>query len=432
MLNNKSHIAASSILFLVIVFSYIIMAVKFPLAYIAATYEDFFGEWAQVFFFVTVFILSLRLCFIKSKFRVFFMVLALASFYTFMEEISWGQRIFNISPPEIFLKHNLQRETNIHNFLTGPYSTASKSFLEYALFTGLVLYGSVFPYALTKGVRLARWIESKSLPSPPLYLWPYFVLSAVLELGILSFNEAEIAEILIPTGLSIFLLHYIFTYKSASLSETYIMTPLDSTRSRRLAIAICGIFLLVAIASTGATYGSYSSPRLKSKMDAKFVNGIEKFAGRYKRYEMWDTAIRLYAMMDEKEPGRPSIQRNLAYCYSMTGNTDREKHYIDKAFEIDLEKLNETSRSISTNLSIARTYNQTEKFGKESYHLDRALDIALERVKNKPNSASAAYWLGKTYEQRGNDKSAFKYFEQAFILKPHKKKYRKAYMKARN
>ncbi len=432
MSKKTPHIIVSSLLFLIIVCSYIIMAVKFPLAYIVATYEDFFGEWAQVFFFVAVFIISLRLVFIKSKFRVFFIILALSSFYTFMEEISWGQRIFNITSPEFFMKHNLQRETNIHNFLTGPYSTSIKNVVEYILSTALILYGLIYPFALTIRVRFAQWIESKGLLPPPLYLWPYFVFSAVLELGILGFNEAEIAEILIPFGLSISLLHYLFAYNSEASSDTDKWTSIDSSKSRKLALAICGIFFFVVILSTGATYASYSSPRLKNKMDSKFFNGVEKFAGRYKRYKIWDTAIYLYKIIDRKEPNRPSIQRKLAYCYRKIINPEKEKHYIEKAFDIDREKLENMPTSISANLSIARTYKQVGNLKKEKYHLDKTLDIALKRVKNKPMSASSAYWLGKTYVQLGNNRLALTYYEKAFKLRPHKKKYRKAYMKTKN
>ena len=163
-------------------------------------------------------------------------------------------------------------------------------------------------------------------------------------------------------------------------------------------------------------------------MDRKLVNGIEKFAGRYKHYKMWDTAIRLYNTIDEKEPERPSIQRKLAYCYGKTGRPEKEEYYIERAFEIDLERLEERHVSISANLSIAQTYQQIGNLKKEKYHLDQALDIALERVKNRPGSASSAYWLGKAYEQRGDTRSAFMHYEKAFNIKPLKK-YRKAYMR---
>ena len=33
------------------------------------------------------------------------------------EEISWGQRIFNVESPDFFVKHNSQGETNLHNLV---------------------------------------------------------------------------------------------------------------------------------------------------------------------------------------------------------------------------------------------------------------------------------------------------------------------------
>jgi hypothetical protein len=35
-----------------------------------------------------------------------------------MEEVSWGQQIFNWAAPEFFEKYNTQRETNLHNFFS--------------------------------------------------------------------------------------------------------------------------------------------------------------------------------------------------------------------------------------------------------------------------------------------------------------------------
>ncbi len=137
MLRNRTHIIISSLLFVIITGSYIVMALKFPIAYIKATFEDFYGEWAQVFLFAAVFILSLKLAFARSRFRIFFILLALACFFTFMEEISWGQRIFDIQTPDFFKKHNLQGETNLHNFLMGPYSTTN-IFMECLLSAGFL------------------------------------------------------------------------------------------------------------------------------------------------------------------------------------------------------------------------------------------------------------------------------------------------------
>lgn len=50
--------------------------------------------------------------------------LALALFFFFIagEEISWGQRIFNIATPESLAEANAQQETNLHNLVIFEYS----------------------------------------------------------------------------------------------------------------------------------------------------------------------------------------------------------------------------------------------------------------------------------------------------------------------
>ncbi len=44
-------------------------------------------------------------------------VIAFLFFFAAGEEISWGQRIFNIQSSEFFLEHNKQAETNLHNMI---------------------------------------------------------------------------------------------------------------------------------------------------------------------------------------------------------------------------------------------------------------------------------------------------------------------------
>lgn len=46
----------------------------------------------------------------------YLIILGLLFFFAAMEEISWGQRIFQWETPEKFFSKNLQNETNLHNF----------------------------------------------------------------------------------------------------------------------------------------------------------------------------------------------------------------------------------------------------------------------------------------------------------------------------
>jgi len=47
--------------------------------------------------------------------RIFYILFAVFFLFLFLEEISWGQRLFGFSTPEGLKEVNLQRETNIHN-----------------------------------------------------------------------------------------------------------------------------------------------------------------------------------------------------------------------------------------------------------------------------------------------------------------------------
>ena len=66
------------------------------------------------------------------------MLMGMAMFVGFGEEISWGQRIFDILSPDFFSKHNLQGETNIHNL----------KIYDIKLNQWLFTYGVVFVFAL--------------------------------------------------------------------------------------------------------------------------------------------------------------------------------------------------------------------------------------------------------------------------------------------
>ena len=63
-------------------------------------------------------VLATRLAIKSTGYRLFFGVLAIAAFYTVMEEISWGQRLLDIETPDFFWEQNIQEEMNIHNLFT--------------------------------------------------------------------------------------------------------------------------------------------------------------------------------------------------------------------------------------------------------------------------------------------------------------------------
>ncbi len=423
-MSKLSHHFTAWLIFILIVGGYLLMARYFPFAYIVATYEDLVGEWAQVYFFAATMLLAIIHARKYRKFRLFYTLLALACFYVAGEEISWGQRIFDIEAPEFFQRHNLQKETNLHNFLTGPINTWVKSALEYAIAAGLVGYGLIYPLALKFKLSLAQWLEGRGLPAPPLFLCPFFLLSAWLELGPFSFNEAEVAEILIPSALAVMILCALFRLHPQTANDNHF----SAAQAKKLAFSITLLFVGVGLLAAGTTWACYSTPHLRDRIESRYLNGVEKFAGRYKRVELWENAITLYNYVEQLEPGRASLHRNLYRCYLPLGDTQNMQRHIDQAINIDQLRLDNNPDSITAHVSMARNYRLIGETEKATDYLKRGLAVARNKQQRQPNSSSTAYWLGKIYQLLGQPTKAYSEFEKAVELRPNKLKYRKALM----
>ena len=422
---KQLHSAAAVGLFLAISGLYLLMAWQFPVAYIWGTYEDLLGEWVQVFLFAGGFAFALMNAIRGSNHRLFFGILALALFYTVMEEISWGQRIFGWSSPEIFREYNLQRETNLHNLLVGPYSTVTKEVVSYALAIALFAYGLIYPVLMRLQWQPAVWFHARGLASPPLYLAPFFVAAAWLETAPLQFNEAEVAEILVGVALFAMTAQYWFAHRHQL--NTHTPPPWSQVASRSFArILAVGLAIALGLAAS-TTWWFYHSPQKRPTIENRLLNGYEKFAGRYENYQRWHNVTDLYTRVNVAEPNRTSILRALARAYRELGDQERFLFYTNSALEIALDSYARNPDQISVNLALARTYRQLGNTHQSREYAQQAHDIALARATKNPDSARAAYWLGQTYRYLGDNAAARAQFQKAFELRPSSKKYRKAY-----
>ncbi len=412
-------------LFSVLVGVYATLAVKFPIGYIWATYEDLFGEWCQFWCFVLTLIFSVKIVISRHRPRWFFILLALSCFYVAMEEISWGQRIFGIQSPEYFKEKNLQGELNLHNFLTGPYSTMLKDALTWVLAVGMFAFGVIYPLIMRWGSGKTGWVWRWAPSPPPFYLWPFFCLAGVMELGPFGFNEAEIAELAVGLGLCYMTVHYAFAARS-DLSPSNVSDwsrPQQASLSRRLALVTVIVLNLSAL----TTRSIYATDVGRSKILRRIDNGVEKFAGRYKKHRAWETAIDLYGRVLKKDPGDRATRRKIAECYGELGNEEEFRRYVQEAIAIDENKLKSSPKSASTRRSLARSYRMLGQFDRADELITRALVLGINRMTNNPESASAAYSLGQTYELMDRTRNAFEQYEKAYNLKQSNKKYRKAY-----
>ena len=111
-------------LFPIIIFL-IILCIKSvsPNTYTHLIQEDSGMEYAQAFFYFLSSIISclISAVFLKNKLAlhgVLYGVLTIGLLFISLEEISWGQRLFNIDNPAYFEQHNVQNEISFHNLDT--------------------------------------------------------------------------------------------------------------------------------------------------------------------------------------------------------------------------------------------------------------------------------------------------------------------------
>ena len=130
----------------------------------------------------------------ESGFRTFCHVLfALMLIFGAGEEISWGQRIFNIESSEFFLEHNAQGETNLHNMVIGD--TKINKLIFGQIFTVMLfLYFWALPFIYTKFSAMQGMVDKFGVPVPHLYQSVVFTFAYMLTMIIPSGRKWELGE----------------------------------------------------------------------------------------------------------------------------------------------------------------------------------------------------------------------------------------------
>lgn len=413
MKTTHTHIGIFTILLLVIGGCLLF----YPIGYLYATYENLYGEWLQFSAFVGIVICSFLI--VKSRGLVeawFWALLGLAAFYTAMEEISWGQQLLGWESPEYFQRENLQGETNLHNMLTGPYSTLIKDVLTWVLAAAIFSYGVVYPLLLRYRFGIAEFVRRLGITAPPLSLMPMFALAAVCEMSFFHFNEAELAEMFVALAL---LLLGIQTYGE-------IRGVKDGRRAHNSVIVFTIALASAIIFTQISLHSSMSSKRVANRIEA----GVKKFAGRYARLEAWDHSIDLYQRHLAYAPSSRSRIRRLANAYASAGLPDEQRKILNEGLKLDLDLLAEEPWRASVHRSLYLTYKELGSAEKAAKHLDEAYAINAKRLQEHPDSAAAAYSMARTLDLMGRRISAVNQYKRAFDLKPGSSTYRRAYRDA--
>ncbi len=417
----RAHCYTAWFLYALIGAVFLVLATTYPAAYVRMTYEDLYGEWLQTWLFVAVLVLAVPLATRRWRYRWCFALLALAAFYTVMEEISWGQRLLGIESPAFFAEHNVQGETNLHNFLTGPDSTLVKDVVEYTLAAALIAFGLLYPLALRLGWAPARWLDRVGVAAPPLYLWIFFVNAAVFEVGWLKFNEAEVAEILVGTALVLMLLHYRLAADApADRPGPAALTAAAAGRCAGLQIA--GFALLVGLAF-GTTTWLYSLPGQAAGIERRLANGYEKFGRRMAARERWNHAAELYRQAAELRPAKLPLMQAALDNYQAAGNSERYNRYYRAMLDATAAELGGADATVENLLMLATEYAGIDAPVPATDYLNRALATAAANVAAAPDSSENHYWLGRVQQQRGRYADALTAYRRAQALDPGRGRY---------
>lgn len=416
---EKATGITAAIIFMAVLSLYVVLAIQFPQLYILATYEDLPGEWTQVFFFSATLIISLLLIRHPHPNRLFFAFLALACFYVIGEEISWGQRLLSFTSPDFFQRHNLQQEINLHNFLTGPTATWQKKVIEIALATGLAGYGLLYPLLQKNGYRPAQWLATHGIPVPPFYLSPYFVTGALCEIRFFSFNEAEVAELLIAMCLAFLALHNLLLNREGQGHAPWMPS-----------IAMIGIVIACLAGAGTVSWYCWKSPGQHEQMAKRISAGQKKFAQRYYRYGDWQNAASLYEALLANDSKSRVLLRNLARTYKKMGDEQRFLATNGRAIRLDMIHYGRNPHQVAVNLSLFQSFQQSGRQEKAQAHLARALKESRDKVLLEPYNAGSFYWYGKSLQAMGDTDAAKEQFARAVSMQPTSKRYLQAYRKS--
>ncbi|GAB4298236.1 MAG: hypothetical protein Kow0058_14610 [Roseovarius sp.] len=122
------------------------------------------------------------------------------------EEISWGQRLFDIPSGAFFQAYNHQKEINLHNMVIGDVHLASTVFGSFL--TGLILlYLLVLPLVYPRLAWLRRLADRLAVPVPRMRHGAVALVGSLIVAGMDQERKWEIYELVFAlVMLSVFLL----------------------------------------------------------------------------------------------------------------------------------------------------------------------------------------------------------------------------------
>lgn len=206
--------------------------------------EDHFIEWFTSLVLFGAFAVSVhRLATAWHRFgwrgRAVLAFVALVALFGAGEEISWGQRLFDIETPAALKARNAQEELNLHNLtfeFNGEVYKVNKVVFGRGLTFALLFYLLVMTPLHRRNPRIRALIDSWAIPMPALYqVLAYILVVAVVETLVGTSRRGEMTEF---GGAIVFMLNVVFPanreiYRSGPTSRTAAAAATTPSAARR-------------------------------------------------------------------------------------------------------------------------------------------------------------------------------------------------------
>lgn len=167
------------------------------------TVEDGFVEWTTAIVLFAGFVVAVhRFVIARQRFdwrgRAILLLVAAICLFGAGEEISWGQRVFDIETPAAFAARNAQRELNLHN-LTFEWNGRTVKVNRLVFGRGLAIAVFIYLFVMAplyrRSMRVRQWVDAWAIPMPTaLQTVAYVVVIAVVEGLIASPKRGEMTE----------------------------------------------------------------------------------------------------------------------------------------------------------------------------------------------------------------------------------------------
>ncbi len=180
-------------------------------AFLTLTVEDGPAEYLTAFFLLAG---SMVFLFRAIKARreknhmkmIFNLIYCLVFFFGTGEEISWGQRIFNLQSGEYFLEKNAQAEINFHNLSIGGIDI-NKLIFSNLMFLGILFYFIFLKLLIRWSGFMRRMVVRFDLPVPRYHHIVFLLVFALLIVNIHMRRESELYEMALAGILFLAFLH---------------------------------------------------------------------------------------------------------------------------------------------------------------------------------------------------------------------------------